>query len=373
VITASSIERGKRCPGHATLPHRDVPTKEAEAGTERHGDREVAINAGDVPSVLTERWPGLTWRAEVKFAYDLSTGKGRELGQGNDRDYSAAGPFELVGTADVVGIGPDKIVIVDWKSFKEVPRATVNMQLHIAALALSRAHCRIEAEVAIHYENRPMDVAALDMIDLDSFGSEIVQIMDEVARVRLAAREGAPVVFVEGRHCEYCPGFYDCPKKKALEQQVLRHPALVHADKAMLPFADDDDAAAAYDFWIKVGELHKRLGAALYARGNERPIPLKSGKLFGKREKLGNREIDGDKAYDLIREKYGQAIADLAVTREASQVQIEKALKTAGVASVKGAKDELLTTLEKAGGVTRKKKTAVEEYDATPAITEKAS
>jgi hypothetical protein len=105
MITASSIERGKRCPAHATLPHRDVPTAAADAGSERHAGYEARINAGDIPEELESRWPGMSWRAEVKFAYDLSTGRGRELGQGSDRDYSGAGPLELTGTADVVGIG----------------------------------------------------------------------------------------------------------------------------------------------------------------------------------------------------------------------------------------------------------------------------
>src|SRR5678815_4233741 len=106
-----------------------------------------------------------TWRAEVAFGYDMASGAGRELGVGLQRNYSSAGPFEICGTADAVGIERDsngrvvRLVIVDWKSYRRVTRASANAQLHVAALALSRAHDADAVECVIHYEARPMDVA----------------------------------------------------------------------------------------------------------------------------------------------------------------------------------------------------------------------
>jgi signal transduction histidine kinase len=98
----------------------------------------------------------------------------------------------------------------------------------------------------------------------------------------------------------------------------------------MMPFADDGDAAAAYDLLGRIKQLTARLSAALYARAKERPIPLGDGRMFGEVTNQGNREIDGDKAYQAVREKYGQAVADKAVTREATQKGIEVDLRTSG-------------------------------------------
>ena len=372
MITASSIERAKRCPGYVTLPQRNVPTEAASAGTERHAEYEARIARGDIPEALAERWPGATWRSEVKFAFDLSTGKGRELGQGSDRDYSAAGPFEIVGTADVVGMCAGRLVVVDWKSFAEVPRAAVNAQLHIAALALTRAHGLNAADVAIHYEARPMDATELDAIDLDSFAAEVRQILDEAARFRTRAQAGEVVAFAEGSWCKHCPGFYDCPRQKALQEQIERHPALVAAEKAMLPFADDEDAAVAYAFYERARVLVKKLGDALYARASERPIPLGNGKVFGPRTKPGNEKLDGRIAYETVKAKYGPHIAEAAVEMTAAKTRIREALSLAGVKSVAAAEREVIEEIRSKGGSARAERTSFEEYEARAEL-EKAS
>jgi hypothetical protein len=106
------------------------------------------------------------------------------------------------------------------------------------------------------------------------------------------------------------------------------------------------------------------LGEALHARAADRPIPLHNGKLFAKRSTLGHRTLDGDKAYQLLRDKYGQEIADKAVAREATQASISLAPKSAGQKSIDAKVAAFVDELDKLGGVTRKPSTKFEEVAA---------
>lgn len=363
MITSSKYELAAACSSAFALPWTHERTEASEAGTARHAARERDINAGNVPDALVERWPDLEWRAEVAFAYNVATGQGRELGVAIGRGYEAAGAesFEVCGTADVVGYGRGKLVILDWKSFDpNVSRAAQNAQLHVIALAAARAYGLLEAEVAIHHEVRGLDVAALDALDLDAFAADVAQLVADVAKVRAAHRAGLPLTFSPGQHCRYCPAFHACPQQQQLALEVSSGAADHRVE--LLSLDDDETAADAYEFSKRIGMLKKRLDERLYARAKDRPIPLRGGKVFGLRETLGNREIDGDAAWKYIAEAHGRDVADDAVTREASQKSIEAALKRHGVPTPAKAKDAVLRELEARGGVTRKRKSAVEEY-----------
>ena len=72
------------------------------------------------------------------------------------------------------------------------------------------------------------------------------------------------------------------------------------------------------------------------AQGNTTPggfvnVTLADGRMLGPVTKLGQRKIDADAAYALVREKYGQKAADASVQRKVAQKWIEDALKEAGV------------------------------------------
>ncbi len=94
------------------------------------------------------------------------------------------------------------------------------------------------------------------------------------------------------------------------------------------------------------------------------PFMTHSGKMFGPVEKLGNEKLDGDIAYDVIRERHGQAIADAAVERSASKKRIKEAL---GFVGVKGQVAELerkvLDEARARGGSKRDTKTVIEEFE----------
>lgn len=362
-VTMSKIEVAMACPGGFALPQTGHRNQFQEAGNKRHKESEDAINAGDIPDWLTERWPGLTWRAEVKLAYDISTGEGRELGVGGDRNYGDAGVFEIPGTADIVGTGPGRLVIADIKSNDpSVSPPSRNRQLHINALAAARAHGVTEVTVALKHEIRGVEVHEMDGWELEEFAGLVRATLVTVAQQQLAAREGKPLIINTNKGCRWCDAFNDCPKQQDV-MALVKSDAIDMRVQETIPFRDDEAAADAYELADKIRMVLKRLDAAIYARASERPIPLRNGKLFGRITKLGDRKLDGKLAHKVIWERYGRDIADLAVELSATQTKIEAALKVAKVKSVAGEKEAVLAALDKLGGIKRAKKTEIDEYE----------
>lgn len=373
VPSASKLYLARVCPSAFALDHVDIRTDAAAAGTERHEVYEESIKSGNVPEALAARWPGYTWHAEVAYAFNLVTGAGRVLGFGLHRDYSSVAIGEIPGTADVLGISPDnaserRVVVIDWKGFEEVERAAVNAQLHLAALALSRAYGVDAAHVAIHYEARAMDVAELDTFDLETFAADVATIMAGIAAARRRREAGEPLAFVEGSHCKYCPAFHSCPTKRQLVTDVQARVEQVATGKLLFALDDDEEAARAYEFAERVAQLLGQLRAALAMRGKERPIPLLNGKIYGLVPKKGNDKLDADLLYEIVRAKHGQGIADAAVIRSATKKRLGEALEFAGVKNKTGAERELLKELRERGGIKNESKEVLDEYDPTPQL-----
>ena len=89
-------------------------------------------------------------------------------------------------------------------------------------------------------------------------------------------------------------------------------------------------------------------------------------------EKQGKRKIDGQKAYALIKERFGAQVADDSVRRTVAQSWIKEALKKHGVKSVDKRNTEIVKALEDAGAVTRETKLAPEVVPAVKLLKESA-
>ena len=376
MITSSKLELAIKCPGAFGLPWTDVPTEAAAAGTARHAEQEAAIARGDIPAELAEAWPGYMWRAEVAFAYDVSTGEGRELGQWIGRAYAhpgglealgitPLGPFEVAGAADVVGRGPlGELVVVDKKSFDDVTRAESNPQVRFLALAAARAYDVDRCDVALTHEVRALDRAEMEALDLDETALEVRAAVIATARARdIAREEGVDALRLEvGRQCRWCPAFDACPRQRELVQ-LVKTDAISNRVEMTIPFRDDNEAADIYDLWKRLGVLHKRIGAALHARANERPIPLSNGKMFGPYRVDGNDRLDGDIAYEVMRALHGQSAADAAVERKATKTGIKTTLSLIGdKGKVKALFDAAIKEIRARGGVSSETRVEVREY-----------
>lgn len=364
--SASSIPRLLACPVSALLPQHDYKTTYAAEGQEYHSDQEAAIDVGDEdaihPDVLALVREGDETITEMAFAYDPIADTARELGRITRDQYAKlTREGELPGKPDLIIRGNGRVIVVDHKSFEEVDDAERNAQAATYALMVARAWGYDECEVAIVYRatwRRPSH-ATLNALDLAAHGDRLRKLRSDIIK----ARETPQLFISDGKHCRYCPSFLSgCTRIEALQRRV-QSGALVRQTEQLMPFANDDDAAQAFDLYERLKMLTARVGAALHARASQAPIPRPNGKVWGPREKEGARKIDGDAAYAALKEKYGQAVADAAVTKAATQKGIEAALKQAGVKSATRAKDSLVKQLEESGAVKRKPSVKFEEYE----------
>jgi hypothetical protein len=373
--SASSIPRLLECPTSALLPQHDYKTEYAEQGTDYHADQEAAIDVGDEdaihPDVLALIREGDETITEMAFAYDPIADTARELGRITREQYAAlVKPGELPGKPDLVIRGNGRLLVVDHKGHEEVEDAERNAQVATYALMVARAYGYDECEVAIVYRatyRRPTH-ATLNALDLAAHGDRLNALRADIEK----ARETPQLFLSDGAHCKYCPAFLGgCPRMESLQRRVAGGD-LVRRAEQLIPFNDDESASRGLDLLERLKMLTARLSAALYARAAERPIPRGDGKVFAQVIKEGNRKLDGDAAYALLREKYGQEVADKAVTRSATQKGIETALKAAGVKGASAKKDAIVDALEEAGKVERKPKTSFETVPAEKLLKESA-
>lgn len=370
-LTASSLSRAMRCVASAALPHTPYLTVEGEQGTERHSVLEERARSGDFPAAvyaLLLEAKCHTIVPEAKFAYDVATDTARKIEHPGHRNYGTLAPYEIAMQGDLVGYGPECVVVVDYKGYERVEPAERNKQLAALAIAACRVSGVERAIVAIAYpqadepDGFEIDRAELSSLDHDLFRLDMQGLLKDVVR----ARRNPAAYVSESSDCRYCGAFLHCPAKKALLANVQVGATETRVEM-ILPLGDDQSAADAYDLAKKLELLTKRINAAVYARANTAPIPLNNGKVLGPTEVLGDTEIDADIAYAVVREKHGQEAADLAVKREATQAGIERALKPrAGKGELAGMKREVMDEIKKRGGAKRPTEIKVREYQPEP-------
>jgi hypothetical protein len=349
-----------RCEGHLTLPHVDEPNEWSDAGNKAHAEDEDAINSGDVPEDYTGRWPGLTWRSEVSYAYDVATDTARFLGVGIKRAYGDLSPFEIPGTIDAEGRGPGILVVIDKKSFEAVTPAKENPQVRFLALAAARAEPAQQIITAISHKLTGLDVSEIDSdLDLDGIAYDARKLQLDVADVLDRARRELPVKFETGRWCRWCPAYHACPKQAELKALAT----LPEHEIALKAYLDEESAPEVYALYLKIKILKARIGQQLQNYVLSRPIPLGNGKMYGARNKVGNTKLDGEIVHAAISDLYSTELADKAVIRTATKKAIGEALK-----GKRGAVPEVLREIEKRGGVTRGTKIVFEEYQVGPAL-----
>jgi hypothetical protein len=358
LATGSGLDRLIACDGPAFLPRIDSTSDDADRGRAIHSFLETASASGrDVALGLSpeslrpalealdlSRLPvdGNRYAAEVAFAYDVRSGKARELGRGIGRRYECAAT-EIGGTADVVALLEDDAVFVaDWKSgWSRRAPAKENTQLRFYALAAARAYGRSRAVVQIIRIMEDgatwTDEAAFDAFDLDAFALELTGLADRIDAVRAGMVEPR---LAEGPQCKWCPSFNACPAKVAL----LRAGALAPPEPAELT---PTIAAEAYRrlriYEAAVAKAKEILRE--YARTT--PIPLEDGQVYGVRLDK-TKSLDGVVAATVLREWFGEA-ATAGVTIEVTQAGIKRALKAAGNRGIK--LEDVLAEIQKRGGL----------------------
>jgi RecB family exonuclease len=368
--SASSVPRLLACPASAVLPQREYRTVHAAQGQERHLAREVAADLRDLKrlpaAVAAMIRPSDRLLAEHVFTYDSASDTGRHIGPISRDQYPTLGlgPFERPGKPDLVVIGTDGAIVIDYKAFEEVASADENAQLATYALMVARALGLDEVTVVIVYEIRRPSIATLTALDFDAHAARLRKLYLDVA----AARMNPGRVLAVGPHCKYCPAFDACPRQKALALDVETGLISVRVEETY-PFADDEEAAWALDLLAELKRLATRIHAGLETRARVRPIPLANGNAWGPQEKRGKLRLVGDVVHAVMLERHGKALADMAAPRAASQKALREALEFAGAdETLKDALADVLADVEARGGSKRDTKTMLEEYEPGPRL-----
>lgn len=383
-VTASRLPIIEACPASWALPHAVEEAGEpAQRGSAIHAflaavhtkGRDAALEA--VPEeyraacevIDVERLP-THLAVEVAYAYDPERGSAREIGRDTGRDYSAARPGEIAGTADLVGLdGSDTVVIYDYKSgWSNQVAAREHAQLRALALMAARTHGASAARIGIIrlWESgvATYDVAELDAVDLDEVELELGRTLYEVRAAEHAIEQGRIPDTRPGPHCRYCPAAATCPSQTALVRQAVAAPAELDA---MIGIAlTPEIAARAYERIREVRAVIGRVEAQIYAMASREPIDLGGGKFLGLR--TSEREsIDGDKAMPLLRQSFGAEIAEAACEAKITKTRLRDALRiyaTKTGAKLAQVEREAMAALRAEGAVEVKRSETIGEYDA---------
>lgn len=318
LITASSFARAQACAASQVLPRvYEPPSTAADVGTAVHRyvqrlaevGREAAL--AEVPDEWRARCARIDTTAlphasggyavEVALAWAPDTGEGRELArnvEGRGVYQGLDGGAYVAGTADLVGVTADAVVVLDVKTgHGYLPEPSRSAQLRGLAVMAAAAYGRTSAVVGyvlLRDDTPRVWTEALDGLELASERETLREMRHRVARLwgRWArpsvANPLVPDVAI-GDHCRYCPALRACPAYTSL-MAVAETPAQVDALERQAKLAR----------------------AQLDARAAQTPVPLPDGRVYGARLRQ-RRRVDSARALAVLRERHpGLDVAALA-------------------------------------------------------------
>lgn len=337
-LSASSLWRAEKCPASASLPQIDYLTAAREEGSEMHAEKERENPEG----------------AEVAYAFDVLTGKARELGRRLGRAYGQLAETEIAGTADKMIVERERVVIRDYKSGHgfNVPAPKKNIQLGFYAVAA----CAVEGKDAARVELEFTDRGDSPGDDLDAF--DLAAIRARIRAIWDAATAKEPKVVV-GDNCSGCPAIRNCPAHltMAIAFSEGLWPGVFPTDGLTV-----EKVAQGWDF---LDRAYRVLGLAkktYLAFASLVPVQLQNGKLLGPHE-VQREELDGVVTYQMLRDLHGENVARAAVSMETSKNALEEALKPVAAKGKRaGMVREALQAIRDANGVVVKRSVRVEEH-----------
>lgn len=399
MISGSALDRIHACPVSETYPHVDEVNEDQARGNAVHDflynvtriGRDEALD--EVPDEWREtceaidlgRLPACdpaSWAGEVAMVYDTLTDTAREIGRGIGRDYGETLPTEIPGSVDVIGLAEDCAVVVDYKGrWSSAPPARVNRQLRFYALCACRIWNKPAARVGVcrvgDDGSAVWDWATFDGFELDEIANEVCATLDAVHKAAKAARgphEGRtdairPVI---GPHCRYCPALAHCPAQNRLALALGAENAVEivsgpsgDADVASFVVSSltPENAAQAWHRLKAAKRIVEQVDAALRAYAGFQPLDLGNGKTLAARP--GKRDsVDGEVAYRVLRDRFGEEVAASAVGFDSSKAAIDRALKPVAKQFGKPRAPivrEVLQEIEAQGGVSTTRSLTVKE------------
>lgn len=337
-LTGSGLWRASRCIASAVLPRATSSSKWTERGTAIHEfllnvnrlGRDAALEAiadetlraacALIRTELLPVDPG-KYAPEVALAYDVVTGRARELHRKGDRDYSMCTSTEIPATLDVVALVGDRAVLVaDYKSgWKYLEPPELNWQFRFGGLVAARAfstpdsirdHAYVTL-IRIGADGEPYATKGeLDMFELAEVAEETRELHADA--MRAAAADVDPPITI-GSHCDGCDSISFCGST-ALIRRDPQQPATT-AEQLTPEMALD-----AHE-WLEGQEAALKAARKVldtYAKWN--PFRLRDGRIYGPVEKSRER-LEGTKVWQYLNERYGAEtawkVAELTVTKAA--------------------------------------------------------
>jgi hypothetical protein len=298
-LTGSSMGRALACLSSELLPKvRHVGGRWATWGRVGHkflceantlGREEALANAPEefrdaLALIELDKLPvdSKQWAPEVVFRYDVVADAAQEKARGEmDRPYSGdEDPWAVWGTADVLGVTPDMVVVWDFKfGWGDLVPAAENRQLRTYALMACRALGRSRALVGlcrIRDDGTPWyDRAEMGALELDAMASEISGLCEARELARSRPQSEWPVV--EGPHCRHCHSFSYCPAKASLAT------ALGSGEAGFPMPLDERNARAVFERLQAAKAVVAKIDEALELYAHAHPIDLGGGWVYGEK------------------------------------------------------------------------------------------
>lgn len=377
--TASRLQLAATCAASQVLPVVDTAWATGEAGHDKHEALAAWLSDAKAPPVELTPWLErvvevadelriLGTRDEVAYAYDVTTGAARLLGERMGRNYHQR-PSEFAGSADYVRVEAGRVVVVDLKTgMGETPHPARNAQLRFLAMAAARTHgveaARVGLLLAPEGQEPRWQWADLDAFELEAVAVELRTLAERIGWARQAVESGKTPRLTVGEHCAHCPARHGCPARVAMAKRLAGEPETVALDlKAMLT---PESAALALARWKAAKKALEEVGAALHAYAAESPIALGDGRVWGPVE-YEREVIDADAAWPVLVARYGAEAARAAMALETSKAGVERLARVvrempqSGKTTLKALTAEAMDALRAAGAVQTKTTTRYEE------------
>lgn len=304
----SSLARRAYCPGSWRI-EKDLPafeTEDAAAGTSLHAEIEKQIKrftSGNGIQIDDENVSKMFNRflqiagAESVSDFEvtperIASGEGVEVFTEKKLSFCYAGFEQYSGTADVVILSADNLIVIDWKTgHRAVEAASDNVQLAAYALAAMQTFRRTSADVYIYNPviNQDEHATFSDSVPIAKY------IMGVIAN---CLEPDAPLRPSESA-CRYCKGAYfgTCPAVRATAELAVRKAEKLVPLPALSVLPED----TLFDLAEKcalVGKLEERVNAEIRRRCEK--SESKSCGPYVLKSKSGGRKIeDIPRAFEL--------------------------------------------------------------------------
>lgn len=346
-IRPSALVRLEACPTSAALPQAGNVSTYATHGNEVHaylaaylrGDDPATPKGMDVIDLSRiPVCPG-TVETEVKL-------------------YRGA----LEGTADVVGLTDDAVVVLDFKTgWTPQPPARAHAQLLWYGIAAAETFKRRRAILGIVRIKDDggvwSDIADLSGWDLDDAADRIDGIIHRAMKAKATDK------VTTGDHCKYCPAFRHCPETVGLVSMMAEDPRML-GEEVRLDLTPEN-AARAWDRVKLAEKIVDEVKASLkvYAE-TVGPFTLSNGNVVGPVE-TSRRSPDPLVTLDVLTKLHGESVAKSAVKFEPSTSLTAIKESIAAIApkgKAAGMVREVEAAIEAAGGMKSTGYASVKEY-----------